>query len=173
MSAEISDPTGTRTTDGARSRAASNTRSAATPAAVPPPIRGGDDRRSAFWRVYTAVAQLIDQKVGWDKLPRLPGLAVIVGLRTILRQRNLVDPSTRVPIVGGPTVEPRTAKHLVSRSVDGSYNDLDHPDMGMAGMRFGRTVIHLMRQGVLTEDQGVAIARTVNDPDVHLDHLPW
>ena len=43
----------------------------------------------------------------------------------------------------------------------------------VAGMRFGRTVIHLMRQGVLTEDQGVAIARTVNDPDVQLDHLPW
>jgi hypothetical protein len=140
MSAEMSDPTGTRTTDGARSRAASNSRSAATPAAVPPPIPGGDDRRSAFWRVYTAVSQLIDQKVGWDKLPRLPGLAVIVGLRTILRQRNLFDPSTRVPIVGGPTVEPRTAKHLVSRSVDGSYNDLDHPDMGMAGMRFGRNI---------------------------------
>ena len=34
----------------------------------------------------------------------------------------------------------RTPEHLVARSVDGTYNDLDHPAMGRAGARFGRNI---------------------------------
>jgi hypothetical protein len=33
-----------------------------------------------------------------------------------------------------------TPEHLVARSVDGTYNDLEHPDMGRAGDRFGRNI---------------------------------
>ena len=61
-------------------------------------------------------------------------------LRTILRQKNLYDPSTAVPIVNAEPVPERTPEHLVARSVDGTYNDLDHPDMGRAGARFGRNI---------------------------------
>ena len=106
------------------------------PAVVP----GADYRRSAFWRVYNKVSQLVDDTRGWDKLPLVPGLAVLIGVRNILRQKNLHDPSAAVPLVGGPTAPPRTPAHLVSRSVDGSHNDLDHPSMGMAGARFGRNI---------------------------------
>jgi hypothetical protein len=109
-------------------------------APTPPPVPGADYRRTTFWRVYDRLAQTIDHRVGWDKLPLPGGLAVLIGLRTILRQRNLADPSTVVPVVGAPPVPERTPEHLVARSVDGTYNDLDHPDMGRAGARFGRNI---------------------------------
>ncbi|MCW2763446.1 MAG: heme peroxidase, partial [Marmoricola sp.] len=111
----------------------------ALPAAAPP-VPGADYRRTPFWRIYDWVAQTIDHRRGWDKLPLPAGLAVLIGVRTILRQNNLHDPSTVVPIVDAPRVPERTPQHLVARSVDGTYNDLDHPDMGRAGARFGRNI---------------------------------
>jgi hypothetical protein len=110
------------------------------PAASPPPVPGADYRRTPFWRVYDWVAQAIDHRRGWDKLPLPAGLAVLIGVRNILRQNNLNDPSTAVPIVNAPPVPERTPQHLVTRSVDGTYNDLDHPAMGRAGARFGRNI---------------------------------
>ena len=110
------------------------------PGAGPPPVPGADYRRTAFWKIYGLLAQTVDHRRGWDKLPLLPGLAVLVGLRTILRQKNLHDPSTAVPIGNAPPVPRLTGQHLVARSVDGTYNDLDHPDMGRAGARFGRNI---------------------------------
>jgi hypothetical protein len=104
-----------------------------------PPVPGADYRRTPFWRIYDWIAQAIDHRRGWDKLPLPAGLAVLIGLRTILRQHNLVDPSTVVPL-DAPPVPDRTPEHLVARSVDGTYNDLDHPDMGRAGARFGRNI---------------------------------
>lgn len=112
----------------------------AAPAPSSPPVPGADYRRTPFWRIYDWVAQAIDHRRGWDKLPLPAGLAVLIGVRTILRQQNLHDPSTAVPIVNAPPVPERTPQHLVARSVDGTYNDLDHPDMGRAGARFGRNI---------------------------------
>jgi Animal haem peroxidase len=108
--------------------------------AVPTPVPGADYRRTPFWRAYDWVAETVDRWRGWDKLPVPAGLAVLIGVRNILRQENLHDPSTAVPIVNADPVPERTPEHLVSRSVDGTYNDLDHPDMGRAGARFGRNI---------------------------------
>jgi hypothetical protein len=105
----------------------------------PGQVPGADYRMTTFWRIYDTIAQAIDHKIGWDKLPLPGGLAVLIGVRNILRQKNLHDPSTVVPRTG-PTAPPRTPQHLVNRSVDGSHNDLDFPDMGMAGARFGRNI---------------------------------
>ncbi|MFL6093813.1 MAG: peroxidase family protein [Blastococcus sp.] len=110
----------------------------AVPAGLPP-VPGADYRRTPFWRLYDWIAQVIDHRRGWDKLPLPAGLAVLIGVRTILRQQNLHDPSTVVPLEAPPVPE-RTPEHLVARSVDGTYNDLDHPDMGRAGARFGRNI---------------------------------
>lgn len=107
---------------------------------APGPVPVGDYRRTLLWRIYDGSAQLLDRAVGWDRLPRKVGLAVLAGLRNVLRRENLHDPSSRVPIVDAPRVPPRTPQHLVARSVDGSHNDLDHPEMGMAGARFGRNI---------------------------------
>jgi hypothetical protein len=104
------------------------------------PAAGTGYRRTPFWRIYDRLAQLVDQRLGWDRLPRTWGLAVLAGLRNVLRRENLHDPSTWVPVVEAPPVPPRTPQHVVARSVDGSHNDLDHPDMGVAGARFGRNI---------------------------------
>jgi hypothetical protein len=111
-----------------------------SPAPAVPPVPGADYRRTPFWRTYDWIAQAVDRWRGWDKLPVPGGLAVLIGVRNILRQKNLYDPSTVVPIVNAAPVPERTGEHLVARSVDGTYNDLDHPEMGRAGARFGRNI---------------------------------
>src|SRR4030095_5612557 len=72
----------------------------------------------------------------WYRLPFLPAMLAIVGHRGNMRAHNLSDterdPSTLEPCGGD---SPRG-----ERAVDGSYNDLACPWMGMTGARFGRNV---------------------------------
>ena len=44
-----------------------------------------------FWKAYDGISQAIDHWIGWPNLPKPIGLPVLVGLRNILRQRNLYD----------------------------------------------------------------------------------
>ena len=104
--------------------------------AAPP---AGGYHESSFWRLYDGAAEVIDRKVGWDKLPTPLGLAVLVGLRDTLRKRNLYDTSAQ-PAVNTPPVGPPDPRNRTRRTVDGTYNDLAQPSMGMAGSRFGRNV---------------------------------
>jgi hypothetical protein len=99
----------------------------------------GAYRSSLLWRVYDGAAQWVDHKVGWDKLPTPLGLAVLVGVRNILRQHNLYDTnlaSSNPP----PQPLPYDPAFLTARTPDGSYNDLSMPVMGAARTRFGRNV---------------------------------
>jgi len=104
-----------------------------------PPTAGADYRRSRFWRLYDSAASFLDRKFGWDKLPRPLGLAVLAGVRNVLRRENLHD-TTREPAVDPPPVPPPNARYQTARAPEGTYNDLDDPAMGMAGSRFGRNV---------------------------------
>jgi hypothetical protein len=92
-----------------------------------------------FWRVVDAITGRIDRARGWDKLPTAVSLGVLVGLRDTLRRFNLYDTST-VPAVDLPPLGPPDTRRLTERTLDGSYNDLDDPRMGMAGSRFGRNI---------------------------------
>jgi hypothetical protein len=96
-------------------------------------------RRTPFWRVYTAITELVDHRIGWDRLPTPLGLLALIGLRTKLRQENLTD-LTGLPSVNPPPIEPPSAAHLVDRTADGTYNDLGAPAMGAANTRFGRNI---------------------------------
>ncbi|SES49240.1 Animal haem peroxidase [Streptomyces sp. yr375] len=96
-------------------------------------------RSSLFWRIVTAGAEAVDRRVGWDRLPVLPGLLTLLGLRVKLRQKNLHD-TGRLPSVNLPDPAPPSETHKVNRTADGSHNDLDEPRMGMAGTRFGRNI---------------------------------
>ena len=96
-------------------------------------------RNTFWWRIYDEAAQAADQAFGWDKLPRPLGLLVLIGLRNILRQRNLYDTSA-LPSAVAPKVAAPGPETLTTRTPDGSYNDLGHAAMGMAGTRFGRNV---------------------------------
>jgi hypothetical protein len=105
----------------------------------PDPISGSVYRDTLGWRLYDGAAAAADRCVGWDKLPTPLGLAVLIGLRNILRQENLYDTSGEAA-VDTPPVPPLEPAFLVARTPEGVYNDLDRPSMGMAGSRFGRNV---------------------------------
>jgi hypothetical protein len=108
-------------------------------AAAARPMAGAGYRRTPFWRAYDTVAQGVDRAIGWDRLPTPVGLLVLIGVRNILRQRNLYDTSS-LPSVGGPEPGPFEPADQVHRTVSGAFNDLDHPEMGMRGSRFGRNI---------------------------------
>lgn len=95
--------------------------------------------QSLPWRLYEGVAQALDRKFGWDRLPTPLGLLVLVGLRSLLRKHNLHDTS-ELPAVDTPPIPPSEVSWQTTRTADGTYNDLDHPSMGMSGSRFGRNV---------------------------------
>jgi hypothetical protein len=59
----------------------------------------------------------------------------------VLRRTNLYDTS-HFPATGQPPLEAPREEFRTERTVDGSYNDLADPRMGMAGSRFGRNVPH-------------------------------
>jgi hypothetical protein len=105
----------------------------------PDPVSGSRYRDSLGWRLYDNAAAAADRCVGWDKLPTPLGLAVLEGLRNILRQENLYDTSGE-PSVNTPAVPPLAPEFLSARTEQGIYNDLAQPSMGMAGSRFGRNV---------------------------------
>ncbi|MCW2781455.1 MAG: Peroxidase [Marmoricola sp.] len=77
-------------------------------------------------------------RLQWHQLPSLTlQLASLSRLRGDLREQNLFEsPDIRPEVDLGPaTEEARRA-----RTVDGSFNDLSMPTMGMAGTAFGRNV---------------------------------
>src|SRR5262249_47575754 len=93
--------------------------------------------RPAVRTYYDRLVQYLDHKIGWHRLPTPLGLGMLIGLRDALRKANLHDTSG-LPAVDLPPLQPGTPDVRVARTVDGSYNDLANPRMGMAGSRFGR-----------------------------------
>jgi hypothetical protein len=95
--------------------------------------------RGGLRELYAAIAEYVDRRIGWERLPTLLGLAELIGLRARLRADNLHDTSG-LPAVDLPPIEPDAPDHRVRRTADGTYNDLENPRMGMAGARFGRNI---------------------------------
>ena len=86
---------------------------------------------------YDDLAEKMDRNWGWDKLPLPIAMLALIGLRNILREKNLYDTGR------GPLDKPDVAAHpryLTARTLDGTFNDLDDPLMGSLGSRFGRNV---------------------------------
>jgi hypothetical protein len=97
------------------------------------------DKPNILERAFDSVTEKIDQKHPWYKLPKPLGLLELIGIRNTLRQKNLYDTS-RQPSVNPVQPPPFDEKFRTERTSDGSWNDLEHPEMGMAGTRFGRNV---------------------------------
>jgi len=87
--------------------------------------------------LLTDLAERVDRRYGWDKLPKPIAMLVLIGLRNRLRQKNLYD-TGRGPL-DRPDVNDHP-RHLTARTLDGTFNDLDDPLMGSLGSRFGRNV---------------------------------
>jgi Animal haem peroxidase len=99
--------------------------------------------QSESWltRTFTQLTQSIDQKVGWHKLPLLIALVILIGLRTVLRDKNLYDTTgVKLSPSDKPVETGKNSRYLTARTADGTYNDLAHPTMGSVGTRFGRNV---------------------------------
>jgi hypothetical protein len=90
-----------------------------------------------FSRLFMWVSEALDRRVGWHRLSVPLGLATLMGIREKLRKQNLHD-TWSVPRCIAQ--EPKDGPYLTARAVDGSFNDLDDPPMGSAGMPFGRNV---------------------------------
>lgn len=89
-------------------------------------------------RLYARLAEAIDRRWRWDRFPTPVSLALINGIRDNLREHNLFDTNDTASTPALPSAPPE--RYVTARSVDGSYNDLSAPAMGMAGTRFGRNV---------------------------------
>lgn len=80
-------------------------------------------------------------KTPWHRQILILALLSLNKFRDTLRRKNLHDTSQlpnkdKLP---QPLPDPQ-GRHLKTRTFDGSYNDLEHPEMGMIGTRFGRNV---------------------------------
>ena len=92
---------------------------------------------SPFSSLFQSFAELLDRRIGWDRLPLPLAMLTLIGLRNRLREENLYDTGR------GALDRPDVAAHeryLTARTLDGTFNDLNDPLMGSLGSRFGRNV---------------------------------
>jgi hypothetical protein len=87
--------------------------------------------------LFNRACAALDRRYGWDRLPRPVAIVTLIGLRKILRERNLYD-TGRGPL-NRPDVDAHP-RYLTARTLDGTFNNLDDPLMGSLGSRFGRNV---------------------------------
>jgi hypothetical protein len=92
---------------------------------------------SLFSRLFARATEALDRRFRWHKLSLPLGLLTLVGLRMKLRERNLYETSSVLPVKVAP---PDNGRHLTARTADGTFNDLEDPMMGSAGSRVGRNV---------------------------------
>jgi len=98
---------------------------------------GRANNKQKIKNLFDDLSENVDRKVGWDKLPLPLSVITLMGLRHVLRDKNLYDTRT---LESAPAVPPWDEKYKFYRTVDGTYNDLEKPAMGSAGTRFGRNV---------------------------------
>ena len=112
-----------------------------SPTAPPEGVSTSDVAYRPGWfkRLYDKITGKEALKRPWYALPKDLGLAELIGIRDTLRRENLVDTS-RLPSVNAVQPPPYDESYLTARTADGSWNDLEHPEMGMANTRFGRNV---------------------------------
>lgn len=80
-------------------------------------------------------------KKPWHERILIGALLELQKFRTNLRKNNLHDTSQLPGADKLPKPQPDpSGRHLTARMDDGSYNDLEHPEMGMVGTRFGRNM---------------------------------
>lgn len=90
-------------------------------------------------RVLSRAAEIVDQTIGWSRLPTPLGILVLLGLRNRLRAHNLYS-TGRGPCDKPSHRDPNVINRLDARMMNGTFNDLDDPLMGSMGSRFGRNV---------------------------------
>jgi hypothetical protein len=85
-------------------------------------------------RLLVGTFTLVNRWIDWHRLPTLLAVLNLDAFRIELREKNLHDVPEKTDLPP-PEWQPQ---HVVGRTDDGSFNDLDDPNMGRAGARFGR-----------------------------------
>ncbi|PYM67423.1 MAG: peroxidase [Candidatus Rokuibacteriota bacterium] len=98
----------------------------------------GGRRRSSASHLLGAAFDGLNSVVPWHRLPTPLALLNLMFFRDRMREENLHDTSVPARPVGEPP--PFDPRFLYARTSDGSFNDLQHPEMGRVGTRFGRNV---------------------------------
>ncbi|MEK6320648.1 MAG: peroxidase family protein [Acidobacteriota bacterium] len=92
-----------------------------------------------FSNTFGRFTEVVTGWIPWYKLPVLLGLPRIFRIRAKLRSDNLYD-SEKIDATEAPPLGKPGETQRISRTIDGTYNDLGQPRMGSAGTRFGRNV---------------------------------
>ena len=94
-------------------------------------------RQSIAWRLFNTAFTKLNRRIAWHRLQPLVGVLNLLAFRNLLREHNLHDTSDLMSRQSSGKCPPQD---LVTRRSDGKCNDLDYPDIGAAGERFGRNV---------------------------------
>ena len=107
------------------------------------------------------VFRVVNRYVDWHRLPARLGLLNLEAFRHELRQQNLIDaglpdapPSPRPVPPAAPAEETR-----LSRTYDGSYNDLSDPAMGAVGAAFGRNIAPVLREDLFDQPNPIVVSQ--------------
>ncbi len=89
--------------------------------------------------LFGRISEFLEHRRPWYKLPRILATPRLIEIRNDLREKNLHD--TEEPPLARQDIPPDLDPKLrEERTVDGTYNDLNFPQMGSCGRRFGRNV---------------------------------
>ncbi|MCI0486554.1 MAG: peroxidase [Blastocatellia bacterium] len=92
-----------------------------------------------FSDFFNKLRELFTRNRPWHELSVPLGITRLFRIRDKLRKDNLHDTS-KIASTDNPDLGSILPHHRTSRMVDGTYNDLKHPEMGRVGARFGRNV---------------------------------
>ncbi len=92
-----------------------------------------------YERVLVAIFSRVNRRVEWHKLPLPLAILNLLALRVQLREHNLHD-TTPISRMEDIPISKMGTHVLYQRTPDGIFNDLKYPEMGKAGVRFGRNV---------------------------------
>ncbi len=104
---------------------------------------------------------VVNRYVPWYRLPARLGLLNLEAFRHVLRQRNLFDSELReAPPRARPVPPaPPDERARVTRTFDGTSNDLSAPAMGSVGSAFGRNLRPDVRPGLFDEPNPVIVSQ--------------
>src|SRR5262245_20368307 len=92
----------------------------AVAACTVPKLLAALNRTGQLTLLFDNLAEKLDRTRGWDRLPVWLSTLTLLGLRHILRRKNLYN--TEPPQM--PEATPPHPRYLTVRTVDGTYNDL-------------------------------------------------
>jgi hypothetical protein len=77
-------------------------------------------RRSFSSKLIGGLAQRLDRRYGWHRLPKPIAILTLIGLRDRLREENLYDTAAEA---SSAEPLPADSRWRTARTIDGTYND--------------------------------------------------